>query len=180
MTESTTGPDVPTRPRATLVLVGPMASGKTTLGRLVADSMELAFTDSDHEIENEHGPIPQLFESFGEEHFRHLERVAVARVLRRPGIVSLGGGAVLDPDTRSDLAEFPVVFLTVAPEVAAHRLQNTTRPLAQGGIDAWTAILADRLPLYQEVADATFDTSSRDTRSLGGDLARWATDHRTR
>lgn len=180
MTEPRTGSVAAARPQATLVLVGPMASGKTTLGRLVAKLMGLPFTDSDQEIENEHGPIPQLFETFGEAHFRRLERDAVARVLRRPGVVSLGGGAVLDAQTRAELAGLPVVFLTVAPQAAAGRLQNTTRPLARGGIDAWSAILQQRLPLYQEVADVSFDTSIRETRALSHDVARWATAHRAR
>ncbi|WP_111720039.1 shikimate kinase [Homoserinimonas sp. OAct 916] len=170
----------PATARPPLVLIGPMASGKTTLGRVVARLMDLPFIDSDHEIEREHGPIPELFETFGETHFRRLERAAVGRVLRLHGVVSLGGGAILDADTRADLAELPVVFLTVQPDVAAHRMQNTTRPLARGGIDAWTALFHDRLALYREVADVTFDTSIRDTRSIGHDLARWATEQLTR
>lgn len=163
--------------RAAVVLVGPMASGKSTLGRIVARLMDLPFIDSDHEIEHEHGSIPQLFETFGETHFRRLERVTVSRVLHSPGVVSLGGGAILDAATRADLAEIPVAFLTVSPDIVAHRLQGTTRPLAGGGIDAWTAIFHERLPLYEEVADVTFDTSIRDTRTIGHDLARWATNH---
>lgn len=165
---------------AAVVLIGPMAAGKTTIGRIVARLMNLPFIDSDHEIEREHGPIPLLFETFGEAHFRQLERNTVGRVLRGPGVVSLGGGAILDAGTRAALVGLPVAFLTVQPDVAAHRLQNTTRPLARGGIDAWTEIFHQRLPLYREIADVTFDTSTISPHALGHDLARWATDQLNR
>lgn len=159
--------------RARLVLVGPMAAGKSTLGRHVAQLIDSPFIDTDHVIATEHGPIDMLFDTFGEAHFRALERDAVALALRESAVVSLGGGAILYADTRADLAQVPVVLLTVSADVAAHRLQGTSRPLARGGIDGWSAILAERRPLYDEVADLTIDTSTRPTTAIAHQIAEW-------
>src|SRR5690606_37970521 len=100
----------------TLVLVGPMGSGKTSVGRRVAKMLSVAFVDTDKRIVAAHGPIPEIFSAHGEAHFRALEAAAVADALSEGGVVSVGGGAVTSAQTRELLREHPVVFLTVTPE----------------------------------------------------------------
>ncbi len=87
-----------------VVLIGPPGAGKTTVGRRVAKALGLPFTDTDRAIVQAHGSIADIFREHGEPRFRQLERAQVAAALAEDGVVSLGGGAVLDPATRADLA----------------------------------------------------------------------------
>ncbi|MFI8594291.1 shikimate kinase [Microbacterium sp. NPDC078428] len=159
-----------------LVLVGPMGSGKTSVGKRVARALGWSFTDTDALVVRENGPLPQLFATHGEAHFRALERDAVSRALAGGGVVSLGGGAVLDARTRSDLAAHRVALLTVDPHVVASRLGGAGRPLLDGEdpLVRWERILAERRPLYEEVADATFDTSSGPLSRVVEAIVTWA------
>src|SRR5690606_31972983 len=106
----------------TLVLVGPMAAGKTSVGRRIARLLEVPFIDTDKRITAEHGLIPQIFAEHGEPYFRALERQAVAAAVAEGGVVSLGGGAVTDAGTRALLVQHPVAFLTVSAESVARRI----------------------------------------------------------
>jgi shikimate kinase len=144
-----------------LVLIGPMGAGKTSIGRRVARTLQRRFFDSDIAVVRAHGPIEKIFAEHGEAHFRALERGAVREGLATGGVVSVGGGAVLDPATRAELAGHHVVLLTVEPRVVAGRIRDSARPLLQEGdaLARWTEILTARRPLYDEVADVTFDTS---------------------
>ncbi|HWT32947.1 MAG TPA: shikimate kinase [Microbacterium sp.] len=166
----------PSDPRA-LVLVGPMGAGKTSVGRRVARTMGLRFTDTDKVVVRDHGPIPELFVSLGEPAFRALERAAVRETLAKGGVVALGGGAVLDAATRAELAGHRVVLLTVSPRVVASRIAGTDRPLLSGEEDPvarWQRILAERMPLYEQVADVTFDTSSGPLSDIVTAIVAWA------
>ena len=158
-----------------LVLIGPMGAGKSSVGRRVAKALGVGFFDTDVAIVRAHGPIPELFLGHGEAYFRALERLAVRDGLATRGVVALGGGAVLDADTRADLAAHDVVLLTVEPRVVATRLRDTTRPLLQGGdpIAEWTRISEQRAPLYAEVADATFDTSHGPLSAVAEAIVAW-------
>lgn len=159
-----------------LVLIGPMGAGKTSIGRRVARELGVSFTDTDSLVVREHGPIPELFATAGEARFREIERVAVRDALRMGGVVALGGGAVLDPDTRRDLAEHRVVLLTVAPHIVRSRIQGDARPLLASDEDPvarWTAILEERKDLYEEVADVTFDTSTGPLALVVADIVAW-------
>src|SRR5262249_61677785 len=95
------------------VLIGPPGAGKSTVGPLLAAELGVGFTDTDAEVEAAAGkPVSDIFVEDGESAFRELERAAVARALDgADGIVAVGGGAVLDPRTQSQLAERPVVYL---------------------------------------------------------------------
>ncbi len=159
-----------------LVLVGPMGAGKTSIGRRVAKTLGWTFRDTDALIAQEHGAIPALFETHGEAHFRALEHDAVAAAVADGGVVSLGGGAVLDARTRTLLRRHRVALLTVAPAVVAGRLAGSGRPLLAGEdpLETWRSILARRMPLYLEVADATFDTSRGPLADVVVDIATWA------
>ena len=160
----------------TLVLVGPMAAGKTSVGRRVARLLEVLFIDTDKRIAAEHGPIPQIFAEHGEPYFRALEREAVAAAVAEGGVVSLGGGAVTDAGTRTLLAQHPVLFLTVSAESVARRIAGAGRPLLSGEADPverWRTIFAERRSWYEEVADLTVDTSHRPMRMLAEEIAAW-------
>lgn len=159
-----------------LVLIGPMGAGKTSVGRRVARALDLPFVDTDKLIVRDHGPIPEVFAAHGEPHFRALERAAVAEALAEGGVVALGGGAILDADTRADLGAHRVVLLTVAPHIVAGRIQADSRPLVAGDdpVGRWQRIFLERRALYEDLADITFDTSSGPLATIVADVVAWA------
>lgn len=156
----------------TVVLIGPPAAGKTRIGKQLAARLGLSFTDTDAVVVAEHGPIPEIFAEHGEPHFRALERAAVAAAVREQGVVSLGGGAILDADTRADLAGMRVVLLTVRAEVIAGRIDNRKRPLVTD-LESWKRLVAERSALYRSLAGYTADTSSRPIETIVEEIARW-------
>ncbi|MBF4560933.1 shikimate kinase [Microbacterium sp. VKM Ac-2870] len=160
-----------------IVLIGPMGAGKTSVGKRVAKRLALPFTDSDAVITREHGPITEIFARQGEESFRELERRAVSAALATGGVVALGGGAVLHPETQTDLAAHRVVLLTVAPQNVAARIRGGARPLLQEGdaVARWHEIFAQRRPVYERLADITFDTSAGPLQDVVEALATWIT-----
>jgi shikimate kinase len=148
-----------------VVLVGPPGAGKTTIGALLARRLGVAMRDTDADIEESAGkPVPDIFLDEGEPHFRELEREAVrAAVSGHDGVLSLGGGAVMDAGTRALLAGLPVVFLDVAIGDAVKRVGlDTARPLlAINPRQQWRALMEQRRPLYTEVARAVVSTEGR-------------------
>lgn len=159
----------------TVVLVGPMGAGKTSVGRKVAKALGVPFTDTDKRIAIEHGPIPELFAQHGESHFRELERAAVAEALAEGGVISLGGGAVTTAETRELLRQLPVVFLSVSPEVISGRIRSGNRPLLAGEdpVAKWNQIYEQRRGWYEEVATTIIDTSSRPMHRIAAEIAAW-------
>lgn len=158
-----------------VVLIGPMGAGKTSVGRRVAKALGRPFFDSDIAVKRDHGSIEELFATHGEQYFRTLERAAVKDGLARGGVVSLGGGAVLDADTRADLAHHRVALLTVEPRVVLARVRDSKRPLLQGD-DAgrrWNEIYQARRPVYEQLATATFDTSSGPLQDVVDAVVAW-------
>lgn len=147
------------------VLVGPPGAGKTTIGRLLAQRLRVGFLDTDALVEERAGrSIPDLFLEEGEAHFRRLERAAVADALRNhAGIVALGGGAVLDPDTQTDLAGHTVVFLDVTLRHAGRRSGfDQGRPLlALNPRGRWLQLMEERRPIYERLATVRVDTDGR-------------------
>ncbi|PRX98464.1 shikimate kinase [Allonocardiopsis opalescens] len=150
-----------TRPIA--VLVGAPGAGKSTVGAALAERIGTDFLDTDAEIEARAGKsVGDIFIEDGEDAFRALERSAVADALaRHPGVLALGGGAVLDEGTRALLAEHHVVYLQVEFRDAAKRVGlDQARPLLFGNPRArLQALLKERLPVYESVATVTVATS---------------------
>jgi shikimate kinase len=160
--------------RPTGVLIGPPAAGKSRIGKRVAKLLGEPFTDTDSRIVAGHGAIADIFAQHGEPYFRALEREAVHTALAGTGIVSLGGGAVLDSDTQSELRDLPVVLLTATADSVAKRIRGGKRPLlASGGIEAWERLVAERMPIYEALATRSWDTSSRPVEQLAAEIAEW-------
>ena len=161
-----------------------MGAGKTTVGTLVAGRLGVAFQDTDSIVEGWAGkPVQDIFVEDGEDRFRELERAAVASALSaHDGVLALGGGAILAPETRALLGGHPVVFLSVELADAAQRVGlGVGRPLLAVNPRATMKYLLDeRRPLYEEVATATVktdgvapsDVAAAVVAALPGDLGR--------
>lgn len=152
-------------------LVGPMGSGKTTVGRHLAKALKLEFIDSDHAIEQRTGAdIPWIFDIEGEEGFRRRERAVIDELTRQRGIVlATGGGAVIDPLNRADLAQRGVVvFLRASVDkILSRTAKSQNRPLLRTGDPRARVeqLLAARDALYHEIADIIVDTDKRGVKS---------------
>ncbi|WP_370250091.1 shikimate kinase [Cryobacterium sp. HLT2-28] len=160
-------------PLLPLVLIGPMASGKSKVGRRVAKALDLPFIDTDTRIVAAHGPIREIFETQGEERFRALERQAVADAVAEDAVVSLGGGAVLDPASQAALARCTVIYLSVSANAVRARIGGGKRPLLKDGLADWKRIYAERRPLYEALANVRFDTSHRPLDVIARDVVKW-------
>jgi shikimate kinase len=156
--------------RPVLVLVGPPASGKTTVGTAVAAELGVPFRDTDADVEAVAGStVADLFVTHGEEHFRALEEQAVARALaEHDGVLALGGGAVLSAATRALLVEYgraggTVVHLDVdLPSAAKRAGLSRDRPILGVNPRAMLrTLLEQRAPLYAEVAGVVVPTGGR-------------------
>ncbi|MEU9059308.1 3-dehydroquinate synthase [Streptomyces sp. NPDC048430] len=148
-----------------IVLVGPMGVGKSTVGELLADRLGSSYRDTDADVVATAGKaIPEIFFDEGEEHFRALEQQAVRDAIERhTGVLALGGGAVLDAETRALLAGRRVVYLSMDVDEAVRRVGlNTARPLlAVNPRRQWRELMDARRPLYEEVAAVTVATDER-------------------
>ena len=158
------------------ILIGPPGAGKSTVGPLLARLLGVTFLDTDSEIEASAGkPVGDIFIDDGEPTFRALERQTAASALAsHPGVLALGGGAVLDPGTRRLLAGQPVVYLETGFAAAAKRVgMDRARPLLLGNPRAQLkALLEQRLPSYQGLARITVGTDSRSAAEVADEIAR--------
>jgi shikimate kinase len=160
-------------PRMTnIFLVGPMGSGKSAVGRQLAQRLGLTFVDSDEEIEARTGvDIAYIFEREGETGFRQREAEVIDALTARDGLLlSTGGGAILDPGTRERLrARGRVVYLrtTVDQQLARTRRSND-RPLLNNDDPRGTLdrLFQQRAPLYLEVAEFVVDTDGRKVKTV--------------
>ncbi|MDJ0335200.1 shikimate kinase [Salinibacterium sp. G-O1] len=158
---------------AAVVLIGAPGAGKTRTGKRLARILNVPFIDTDKRIVAQHGVIAEIFSEHGESHFRSLEREVVAEALFEHAVVTLGGGAVLDPRTQADLAQYPVVQLTVSAGAVEARISGGKRPLLTGGVAAWQALVDSRQPLYDRLSDFTIDTSSQPLDRVAQKIAHW-------
>jgi shikimate kinase len=155
-----------------IVLVGPPSSGKSTVGRLLAERLGIEFVDVDDVIEERAGkPIAEIFAVEGEPYFRELETEATVALLadeQSRQVISLGGGAVTSEQIRAALARHRVVWLQVGIAAAAQRIGlNTARPLLLGNVRGQLIkLMREREPLYAEVATVSLVTDDAEPAEL--------------
>ncbi len=146
-----------------IVLIGPMAAGKTYIGTHLARFYGYEFLDADQLIVERYGEVSEIFEIFGEVHFRELERKTIEEVLTSPvyrnTVFSLGGGAPMTDSVAELLKDECVVYILVDAETVTPRITgNKTRPLLQPNpVERWTDIFERRRSRYEELAHFTLD-----------------------
>jgi shikimate kinase len=164
-----------------IALIGFMGSGKTTVGRLVAERLGWTFTDTDALIVAEaRADIPTIFTTEGETSFRDREtRAVTAACAENNQVIATGGGAILRPENAAALREGAfVVWLTARPDVVVARTEAEAagRPLlARGGTDLLTHVyklLGERGPVYQRTAHLIVDTSDRTPDEVADEIVR--------
>lgn len=148
-----------------VVLIGPMGVGKSTVGQLLAERLGVGYRDTDDDIVAEQGrTIAEIFVDEGEPVFRAIEKQAVQRALtEHDGVLALGGGSILDEDTRALLLGQRVVYLSMDVEEAVKRTGlNAARPLlAVNPRKQWRELMEARRHLYEGVATAVVTTDGR-------------------
>ncbi|MYU25515.1 shikimate kinase [Streptomyces sp. SID8352] len=149
-----------------------MGVGKSVVGQLLAERLGVGFRDTDDDIVAAEGrAISDIFVQEGEDAFRALEKEAVRRAVEEhPGVLALGGGAVLDADTRALLAGLPVVYLSMDVEEAVRRTGlSVARPLlAVNPRKQWRELMEARRHLYEEVASVVVPTDDRTPEDVAG------------
>jgi len=158
-----------------VVLIGPPGAGKSTVGHALASRLAVPFEDTDDVIEQRAGKrIAEIFLTDGEAAFRQLEKAVVAdRLAAHTGVLALGGGAILDDDTRALLANHTVIYLEVEFSEAVRRVGlNRDRPLLLGNPRAQLRALMDaRRPLYEQTATHTVGTTGRTPDKVADEIA---------
>lgn len=150
-----------------VILIGPMGSGKTTIGQLLAQKLEISFRDTDQVIEAETGrSISDIFLEDGEEKFRLLEKAALRSELLTDGtVLALGGGAPISMDAQSALRAIasPVIYLDISLAAVAPRIGfNRDRPLLlHNPRGQWQTLMEARRPIYESIADTVIDVNEK-------------------
>lgn len=157
-----------------LILTGFMGTGKTTVGRLVAQRLGMPFVDTDDEIVRRAGlPIPEIFARYGEAEFRKLERAICSELAADHGqVIATGGGALVNTETRIAVAEGNLlVCLMAAPETVRVRLADPSgRPLAKD----WQNLYEKRRAAYAEIPQQV-DTSDKTPEQVAEEIIKlWA------
>lgn len=151
-------------------LVGPMGAGKTTIGKMLAESLGLPFCDVDREVEERSGvDIPWIFDMEGEEGFRDRESAMIEELSEGPcAIIATGGGAVLREENRRIMSSrgYVIYLCTTVEEQLRRTAKDRKRPLLQTGNPEETLrrLMAEREPLYLSVADLTMETDENSPR----------------
>ena len=159
-----------------IFLVGPMGTGKTTIGRQLAQALGLEFEDSDREIQRRTGvDIPTIFEYEGEDGFRIREKKVIADLVEVENqVLATGGGAVTDADNRRLLpARGFVIYLECSPEQQYDRTyKDKNRPLLQSDdpLASLKQLMKERDPLYKEIADLVVSTEGRSASAVVKDI----------
>ena len=160
-----------------LILCGMMGAGKTTIGIKIAELTGRRWYDTDGVIVDRHGKIADIFEYYGEAHFRKLETEIVKELSQKDNLViSTGGGLVLKSENNTLLKENgKIVFLRAALETLAERLHvDGTRPLLQTSTesirDRLAKLMKERMPIYEQVADYVVDVDGKTVEEIAKEI----------
>ena len=155
-----------------VILIGPMGSGKTTIGSLLAAKLGLAFRDTDHLIEEqEEKPVSQIFLDQGEDVFRAIEKKVLRDELLTDGtVLSLGGGAPISIDAQSALRAISsyIIFLDISLSTVVPRIGfNRDRPLLLNNPRGqWQTLMEARRPIYEALADVTINVDDKSEEEI--------------
>jgi len=155
-----------------VILIGPMGSGKTTIGSLLAEKLGLAFRDTDHLIEErEEKPVSQIFLDQGEDAFRAIEKRVLRDELLTDGtVLSLGGGAPISIDAQSALRAVSsyIIFLDISLSTVVPRIGfNRDRPLLLNNPRGqWQTLMEARRPIYEALADVTINVDDKSEEEI--------------
>jgi shikimate kinase len=155
-----------------VILIGPMGSGKTTIGSLLAEKLGLSFRDTDHLIEEQEGKtVSQIFLDQGEDAFRAIEKRVLREELLTDGtVLSLGGGAPISIDAQSALRAIAshIIFLDISLSTVAPRIGfNRDRPLLLNNPRGqWQTLMEARRPIYEAIADATINVDDKSEEEI--------------
>lgn len=155
-----------------VILIGPMGSGKTTIGSLLAEKLGLAFRDTDHLIEEqEEKPVSQIFLDQGEDVFRAIEKKVLRDELLTDGtVLSLGGGAPISIDAQSALRAISsyIIFLDISLSTVVPRIGfNRDRPLLLNNPRGqWQTLMEARRPIYEALADVTINVDDKSEEEI--------------
>ena len=157
----------------TIVLVGAPGAGKSTVGAELAGLLGKSFTDVDARIEEVVGkPVAEIFADDGEARFRALEESATLELLETGQVVSLGGGAVMNPRIRKALTGHDVIWLEVSIQQASRRIGLNVAPWPLGNLRGrLIKLLRERTPVYEAVSTTRVDTDRRDPGEIAVELA---------
>ncbi|HKY69385.1 MAG TPA: shikimate kinase AroK [Gammaproteobacteria bacterium] len=160
-----------------LFLIGPMGAGKSTIGKELARHLKMEFVDVDYEIEKRTGAdIGWIFDVEGEAGFRLREEAMIEELTQQQGLVlATGGGAILSPENRKNLASRgTVVYLyTTVDQQIRRTIKDKRRPLlqrAKSPKETLTSCMAERDPLYREIADMVVSTNGRTVRLVANEV----------
>lgn len=174
------------KPFTNVYLIGPMGSGKTTIGHRLAKRLGLEFLDNDHELEEHTGAsVGLIFDLEGEEGFRKRETAMLRTLTARKNILlATGGGTVLAPENRELLkSSGTVVYMRTSVRQQINRLsRDKSRPLLQSGDreEKLARLAEERNPLYEEIADIIFPSQDRGLDAAAYDLYKTIQSYRTR
>lgn len=155
-----------------IFFIGFMGCGKSTMARLLSEETGMELIEMDETIEKETGmSINEIFEKYGESHFRDLESQLIKRIEEKGGaVVSCGGGAILRQENVENMKKNgQIIYLAATPETIYERVKNSTnRPLLNGNmnVEYITELMDKRLPLYEKAADNTVCVDKKEKQEI--------------
>ncbi|AGC68288.1 shikimate kinase AroK [Thermoclostridium stercorarium subsp. stercorarium DSM 8532] len=157
-----------------IVLTGIMGSGKTTVGRMLAEKLNMGFVDTDWYIEGKYGKIHELFEK-GEDYFREIEHKAVLEISEMEGVViATGGGVVKRQDNVYALKKKGIIFFLDRPlKNILSDIETSGRPLLKNGKEKLIEIYHERYPLYTATCDVHINNSATPDKAVSEIIDYW-------